>query len=400
MLRSLKYGAVGAVLAGAIAVPIAFATGANAITLVVDGKAQTVHTSASDVGQLLSNEGYHVDGHDLVAPAPSTTLHDGMRVVLRRGRLLHLDIDGRHRDVWTTAPTVAAALGQLGYPTSDFVSVSRSQRLPLTPSSLTIRSPRAVTIVDHGHRQQLTTTDATVGALLHDVGVTLGRHDRVRPGVDSAVTDGAVIRIDEFVRKVVVRRESIGFPTRRRNDANVLTGHTRILRTGRDGILKVRYAIVYLNGKRVGRTRLGSQVVRSPQARVIGVGTKQPVPQQATARHHRAHTGGTAYAGNPSPGSAKAIARQMVEQRGWGQNQYSCLVVLWNHESSWRVNAYNPSGAYGIPQALPGSKMASAGPDWRTNPATQIRWGLGYISSRYGTPCNAWYEWQAHGGWY
>jgi len=92
----------------------------------------------------------------------------------------------------------------------------------------------------------------------------------------------------------------------------------------------------------------------------------------------------------PDPGSAKAIALQMVTARGWGNDQYSCLVSLWNRESSWNVSAYNPSGAYGIPQALPGSKMASAGADWQTNPATQITWGLNYISGVYGTPCGAW----------
>jgi uncharacterized protein YabE (DUF348 family) len=398
VLRSLKYGACGAVLAGLIAAPLAFAASDTSLTLIVDGKAQPVKTGASDVGQLLASEGYHVNSHDLVAPSASTALHNGMRVVLRRGRLLHLNIDGQRRDVWTTAPTVAVALAQLGYPTSDFVSVSRSQRLPLTPSSLTIRTPRAVTLVDHGNRQQLTTTDATVGALLHDVGVTLSRHDRVRPALDSAVTDGATIRIQKVVRKTVVHRETIGFPTRRHNDATLLTGHTRVVQAGRRGVIEIRYAIVYLNGKRVGRTKLGSQVVRSPQAQVIAVGTKQPTPQQASARHR--HTHGVPYSGNPSPGSAKAIARQMVEQRGWGHDQYNCLVILWNHESGWRVNAYNPSGAYGIPQALPGSKMASAGADWRTNPATQIKWGLNYIGSRYGTPCNAWYQWQANGGWY
>ena len=64
---------------------------------------------------------------------------------------------------------------------------------------------------------------------------------------------------------------------------------------------------------------------------------------------------------------------------------------MWDHESGWRVNATNPyTGAYGIPQALPGSKMATVGPDWQTNPATQITWGLNYIQGRYGTPCNAW----------
>lgn len=97
-----------------------------------------------------------------------------------------------------------------------------------------------------------------------------------------------------------------------------------------------------------------------------------------------------AAAATPDPGSAQAIAQQLVAARGWGSDQYNCLVSLWNKESGWRVNAYNPSGAYGIPQALPGSKMASAGADWQTNPATQITWGLNYISGVYGTPCGAW----------
>ncbi|MDQ1597246.1 MAG: hypothetical protein QOI70_670 [Microbacteriaceae bacterium] len=104
-------------------------------------------------------------------------------------------------------------------------------------------------------------------------------------------------------------------------------------------------------------------------------------------------------AGVPNPGSAQAIGHQMVLARGWGEDQYSCLVSLFNRESGWRVNAANPSGAYGIPQALPGSKMASAGADWATNPATQITWGLGYITGRYGTPCGAWAHSQ-NTGWY
>lgn len=92
----------------------------------------------------------------------------------------------------------------------------------------------------------------------------------------------------------------------------------------------------------------------------------------------------------PDPGSAKAIGLAQVEQLGWEYNEYSCLVKLWDRESNWRWNAHNKSsGAYGIPQALPGSKMASAGDDWQTNPATQIKWGLSYIENRYKTPCGA-----------
>jgi hypothetical protein len=102
----------------------------------------------------------------------------------------------------------------------------------------------------------------------------------------------------------------------------------------------------------------------------------------------------------PDPGSAQDIAYGMVKARGWGDSEFACLVALWNKESGWRVNAYNASsGAYGIPQALPGSKMGSAGADWETNPATQISWGLGYIGGRYGTPCGAWNHSQSV-GWY
>jgi len=102
-------------------------------------------------------------------------------------------------------------------------------------------------------------------------------------------------------------------------------------------------------------------------------------------------SGSAPVAGKPDPGSAKAAAADLVAARGWGSEQYDCLVSLWNKESGWNVYAANrSSGAYGIPQALPGSKMASAGADWQTNPATQITWGLNYIQGRYTTPCGAW----------
>jgi hypothetical protein len=162
---------------------------------------------------------------------------------------------------------------------------------------------------------------------------------------------------------------------------------------------------------------------------LVGVSLASPhVPSQAEALAPAAHVVGQSYAievdavdavtregyrvtrivtakpapaaGIPDPGSAQAIALQMVTARGWGSSEYDCLVALWNRESHWNVYSFNSSsGAYGIPQALPGSKMASVGADWATNPATQITWGLGYITGRYGTPCGAWNHSQAK-GWY
>jgi len=110
--------------------------------------------------------------------------------------------------------------------------------------------------------------------------------------------------------------------------------------------------------------------------------------------------GSAASSGDNSVAGAKATARALVADRGWSSDQFSCLEKLWQKESGWNYRAYNASsGAYGIPQALPGSKMGSAGSDWKTSAATQIRWGLGYIDGRYGTPCGAWDHSQSV-GWY
>jgi hypothetical protein len=103
---------------------------------------------------------------------------------------------------------------------------------------------------------------------------------------------------------------------------------------------------------------------------------------------------------NLSAEDPQDIAEALLPSHGWSSSEMSCLVPLWAGESGWRVNAENTSsGAYGIPQALPGSKMATTGADWRTNAVTQIQWGLGYIQERYGSPCGAWGFKQGN-GWY
>ena len=118
----------------------------------------------------------------------------------------------------------------------------------------------------------------------------------------------------------------------------------------------------------------------------VGTGTTPPTP--------------TVPMPAPNPGTAEGIAYRLLPAFGFNAKaQYGCLYQIWMRESGWRYNAQNASGAYGIPQALPGSKMANAGPNWQTNVSTQVKWGLGYIKSRYGTPCGAWAFWQAN-GWY
>jgi hypothetical protein len=102
-----------------------------------------------------------------------------------------------------------------------------------------------------------------------------------------------------------------------------------------------------------------------------------------------------------TPDGAREVARSLMDEKyGWGDKQYACLDDLWIKESNWNYRASNKrTGAHGIPQALPATKMDSAGTDWRTNPVTQISWGLRYIEVRYDTPCKAWAKFK-RSNWY
>jgi len=141
---------------------------------------------------------------------------------------------------------------------------------------------------------------------------------------------------------------------------------------------------------------------KAAAAKAAAAAARQAAAKQAAAKQRAAQstqTVVTQQATEPS-GSPQQVAEQMLGQFGWSGSQFSCLQPLWERESGWDVTAENPSsGAYGIPQSLPGDKMASAGPDWQSNAATQIRWGLTYIQGSYGSPCGAWAHEEAD-GWY
>ena len=146
---------------------------------------------------------------------------------------------------------------------------------------------------------------------------------------------------------------------------------------------------------------LAKRAAQARQAAAKAAAARQAAARQAAqqaAARSSSSSGSSSSASAPS-GSPRQIAQQILAARG-ESGQFSCLDSLWARESGWNVYAQNPgSGAYGIPQALPGSKMASAGPDWQSNAATQIKWGLSYIDSTYGSPCAAWAHSQAT-GWY
>ena len=174
-----------------------------------------------------------------------------------------------------------------------------------------------------------------------------------------------------------------------RTDAAALTSPLRQLATVRAGITTMELHKLAQERRRAAARRAARR--RAAAARRAAELAAQQAAQRA------AQQAAASPAVTPS-GSPQQIAMAMLGSYGWSSSQFGCLQSLWNRESGWNPTATNPtSGAYGIPQALPARKMASAGADWQTNPATQIRWGLGYIQQVYGSPCAAWSHEEAVG---
>jgi uncharacterized protein YabE (DUF348 family) len=379
--RSIRFGLYGAVLAGLVGGTVAWAEPGRTVALKVDGEVQSVHTSARTVRGVLASAGITAGEHDIVAPELSATIGNGGEVVVRRGHELHLTVNGKAKDVWVNAASVDEALAQLGYDRRNFVSVSRSKRLEAGVTDLTIAAPKRITIKVDGKTLKILSAGPTVRQALEDGGVLLAEGDQLSAKAQSAITDNQVIRVRRISYSTAVEKVAVPFATVQQKDSSAYVGTDTVLQAGRPGASRVTYQLIYLDGKLVGKVAQWSDALAKPVNEIAEVGTKPALDFVASAS------------------GAQQIAAGMVAARGWGADQFSCLVSLWSKESGWRTDAANPSGAYGIPQALPGDKMASVGADWQTNPATQITWGLNYIAGVYGTPCAAWGHSQAT-NWY
>jgi len=282
--RSVMYGLCGFALAGVIGGTVAWASvdDTKTVNLKVDGESKKIHTTAKTVGSALSKAGYPVGAHDVVAPAATAKLHNGGEVVLKRGRLLHLTVDGKQRDIWVTTPTVADALAQLGYTTADFASVSRDKRLPLSPTDIEVRSPKKITIIHDHKKQAVTTTDATVRDLFGHLGIKVRPGDRLSLKSTAALRNGQRIVLQRVTRKLIIQHESIGYSTTKQHDASMYDDQSTVVRDGKTGTASVRYSVVYVDGKLVGKTRVSSKTLAAPVSKIEKVGTKsRPAPPAA-----------------------------------------------------------------------------------------------------------------------
>ena len=230
--------------------------------------------------------------------------------------------------------------------------------------------------------------------------ITISRKNAEKAESVATETTSEVVESNEIldsnngviVEKIVKETVEIPFETITK-EVSTVTGETtnKVLQEGQNGIKEITYKIKYQNDVEIERTQISETVVQEPVNKIV------QVTAQISSRYAGSRNLG---ASSASAAEAQAYARERCSAYGWSENDYYNLVALWNKESHWNMYAQNrSSGAYGIPQALPGSKMASAGSDYLTNYKTQVNWGLSYIKGRYGNPTMAYYHSQAT-GWY
>ncbi|HWS58388.1 MAG TPA: ubiquitin-like domain-containing protein [Actinotalea sp.] len=379
-----RLAAQALVLAVVVAATSAFTLLHKTVTLDVDGERVTVSAFGRTVADVLSAEGIELDPRDVVLPALDGLVADDGEIVVRHGREVVLEIDGQLRTVWTTARTVGDVVAELGL--RDGVRTSASRSAALGRDVLRLSTTKQVHLALDGATRSMSTAGATVREVLQEAGVVLGPHDQVSVPLDTVAVDGLVVLVTRVATVVRSEVTSQPFGVVRQDDDTLAQGTEVVATPGVPGSGVVTFEAYEVDGVEIGRSVLARSVLSPPVDQVVRVGTKvAPVVPSAPP---------------VEPGTARAIGLEMVLARGWSADEFACLDALWTRESGWRVNAANTSsGAYGIPQALPGSKMATAGDDWQTNPATQITWGLGYVAGRYGTPCGAWASFQSK-GWY
>lgn len=381
--RASRLAAQGVVLALVTGGTSAFAVMHKAVTIDVDGTKVEVSAFGRTVDDVLTGAQITVGARDVVAPDRTEAMADGGEIVVRHGREITAVVNGADRTVWTTGLTVGEAIGDLGVRGENArVSASRSASLG-RGEVLRVSTQKTIHLAVDGQVIDGVTSAPTVREGLREIGLVLQEGDQVSVPLSATAVDGLVVLVTRARQSTGTEVEAMPFPERTVQDASLAEGTRKVTKAGKAGQRQVTFATGLLGGAEVTRTIVAQVVLRQPVEQVVAVGTRVVSAVPAV-----------------EPGSAQAIARELAAARGWGDDEFSCLVQLWTHESGWRVNAENTStGAYGIPQALPGSKMATVADDWRTNPATQITWGLNYIGGRYGTPCGALGSWSAK-GWY
>ena len=275
--------------------------------------------------------------------------------------------------------------------------------------------------LSNGYEMTVLTSKTNVKDILEDNNIIVNEDEKVSPNQDENISSDKNIKITKkseqevevakvsesgidatldslleayntIIEKIETIEEAIPFETITKDISDGAENtRNQVIQQGKEGLKRVTYKVKYQNDIEIERTQISEEIVEEPVNKIVQV-KSNVVSSRSETPVRGAVTGSVA--------EYQAYARQRVYDYGWSDADFNALVNLWNRESGWNVtNKNRSSGAYGIPQALPASKMSSAGSDYLTNYKTQINWGLSYIKSRYGSPSNAWSSFRAK-GWY
>lgn len=373
----------------------------NIVILHADDETYTLPTREKTVGDLLENAQLTLHEGDIVEPAADTPIEeDDFRINVYRAGPVLIDDDGTRVMTSSAAQTPRSIADQAG------LSVHPEDEVAVEPSTdflrdgigskVIIKRSTPVVLNLYGASLPLRTMAATVGDLLREKNIQLQPDDTLQPTAETPLTENTQIFVTRNGVQVVSVEETVPMPVTTIDDNTLSYGTIAVRQRGSEGKKSVTYQLELRNGIEVGRTLIQEVVTQPPVPQIVARGT--------SGKFENFNADGIparVFCGSPKQRNWKninthnaALGRAMAEAKGWTGAQFNALLELFACESSWNHSAGNPSsGAYGIPQAWPASKMGDpaqcGGAGYLTDPQIQISWGLCYVQRRFGTPSAA-----------
>lgn len=370
------------VLVGVAALVVALVAGGGVaasahktVSVTVDGQEQEVGTFAGSVDGALEAAGLTVSEHDSVAPAVDTAISDGSQIVVERGRLLTLTIDGKTREVWTTATTVEEALAQLGQNPAAFkLSADRSREIPTDGLTVTALTLHSAAVSDAGKKAvAVKSTARTVGDLLKERKITLGKLDTVKPAAKTPVTNGLTITVIRVAKTKVSEEVAVAQPADRQvQDDSLDAGTTTVTEQGTAGKDKVTYEVTTVNGKQTSKKEIARAAVVPAKATVVAVGTREIVVPEPAVSQAPAGDSSSNSSASDSGSQAQAASDPAPAPASSGSSGVNWDGIA-NCESTnnWSINTGN--GYYGGLQFDISTWMSAGGGAYASRPDLATR---------------------------
>lgn len=362
------------------------------------GQEQTILTRAVTVKDAIDRLGIVVGPSDLIEPALTKEIDvDNFKIQINGAVPTTIDDDGKLTSLLSPYKDVRLATEKVGLVLSpednvELVYPGILGQTDVIGRKIKINRAKEVVFSIYGSVVVKKTQKETVADLLKEMNVSPSPDDTLTPSPETKLTRQTNIFLTKVGQQLISTEEVIAFKTTQQDDSTLSQGTTKTKIKGVDGKKLVTYQLQLENGKEVSRKIIQETIISQPTDAVVLKGTKP-----LFADYNTDGIPARVFCGSPKQNNWKninvqnaAVGRKLAEERGWTDGEFNALLELFACESSWNEKAGNPySGAYGIPQSWPASKMASFGDDYMTNPVTQIRWGYNYIAGRYGTPSKA-----------